>query len=228
MSIALVGVASANDPAGAASNPTTDAAAAVAGGGKASYWSRDNARLSLAGSAVAAPRWAAEVNADDSRLAFTQEEQDELVQHLRDALERLVALPSVPAQVGALAAAAPGPAVTLATPLRLQARITQASMPNITRNLLVMALPIPVPGVRSLLRSRGGASIEVALLRPGETEPAASFVCDHQVGLISVLDSYRRLAQAKTAMDRCADTFARSAAEGRLVDASQADQTAER
>jgi hypothetical protein len=196
-----------------------DAGAAVAGGGKAVFWSRDSARVPLAGVSVLAPQWTAEVNAEDSRLAFTPEEQQELVQHLRETLERVAALPSVPLNVGAGLSPA---AVQVAAP-RLQARITHASMPNITRNLLVMALPIPVPGVRSLLRSRGGATIEVALLRPGETEPSASFQCEHQVGLISLLDSYRRLAQAKTAMDRCADTLARSAAEGRLVEASSAD-----
>ena len=84
-------------------NAAADAAgatgAAVAGGGKAAFWSRNNAKFALSGVAVAAPQWNAEVNADDSRLAFTPEEQQELVQHLRGALERLVALPAVPLQV---------------------------------------------------------------------------------------------------------------------------------
>ena len=69
--------------------------AAVAGGGKAVFWSRNNERFALSGVAVANPQWNAEVNADDSRFAFTAEEQQELVQHLRDTLERLVALPAV-------------------------------------------------------------------------------------------------------------------------------------
>jgi hypothetical protein len=84
--------------------------------------------------------------------------------------------------------------------------------------MLVMALPIPIPGVRGLLRSRGGAGIDVAVLRAGEAEPLASFQCDHQMGMISFLNSYRRLAQAKTAMERCVDRFAWSVAEGRLVE----------
>lgn len=214
-------------------NAAADAAgatgAAVAGGGKAVFWSRNNAKFALSGVAVAAPQWDAEVNIDDSRLAFTAEEQQELVQHLRGALERLVAVPAVPVpavppQVEPADASAPA-APELATgaapaALGLQARITQATMPNITRNILVMALPIPIPGVRSLLRSRGGAGIDVTLVRSGEAEPLASFQCDYQMGMISILDSYRRLAQAKTAMDRCLDKLARSAPEGRLVDSA--------
>ena len=208
----------------AAADAGAAAGAAVAGGGKAVFWSRNNARFALSGAAVAAPQWGAEVNSDDSRLAFTAEEQQELVKHLRDALERLVALPVVPLQAepaDGSVPAAPGLATDAApSALGLQARITQATMPNITRNVLVMALPIPIPGVRSFLRSRGGASIDVALLRPGEAEPVASFQCDYQVGMISFLDSYRRLAQAKTAMERCVDKLARSAPEGRLVDSA--------
>lgn len=209
------------------SNAAADAGAAVAGAGKSSYWSRDNARLPLAGVLVAAPQWSAEVNADDSRFAFTPEEQQELVQHLRDALDRLVALPSVPLHVDPAASPTPlaGPPVAATSvgasaALRLQARITQASMPNIARNVLVMAIPLPIPGIRSLFRSRGGAAIDVALVRPGETEPTASFQCEHQVGLISLLDSYRRLAQAKTAMARCVEMLALSAPEGRLVESA--------
>ena len=209
-------------------NAAPDAAgatgAAVAGGGKAAFWSRNNAKFALSGVTVAAPQWNAEVNTEDSRLAFTPEEQQELVQHLRAALERLVALPAVPLQVepaDGSEPAAPVPATDAApAALGLQARITQATMPNITRNMLVMALPIPIPGVRSLLRSRGGAGIDVALVRSGEAEPLASFQCDYQAGMISILDSYRRLAQAKTAMDRCLDKLARSAPEGRLVDSA--------
>ena len=209
-------------------NAAADAAgatgAAVAGGGKAVFWSRNNAKFALSGVAVAAPQWNAEVNADDSRLAFTAEEQQELVQHLRAALERLVALPAVPLQVepadGSVPAASEPATAAAPAALGLQARITQATMPNITRNMLVMALPIPIPGVRSLLRSRGGAGIDVALVRSGEAEPLASFQCDYQAGMISILDSYRRLAQAKTAMDRCLDKLARSAPEGRLIDSA--------
>ncbi len=209
-------------------NAAPDAAgatgAAVAGGGKAVFWSRNNAKFALSGVAVAAPQWNAEVNADDSRLAFTAEEQQELVQHLRGALERLAALPTVPPQVEPAAGSVPvaSEPATAAAPaaLGLQARITQATMPNITRNMLVMALPIPIPGIRSLLRSRGGAGIDVALVRLGEAEPLASFQCDYQMGMISILDSYRRLAQAKTAMDRCLDKLARSAPEGHLVDSA--------
>ncbi len=196
--------------------------AAVAGGGKAVFWSRNNAKFALSGVAVAAPQWNAEVNADDSRLAFTPEEQQELVQHLRGALERLAALPAVPLQVepadGSVPAAPELAKGAAPATLGLQARITQATMPNITRNMLVMALPIPIPGVRSLLRSRGGAGIDVTLVRSGEAEPLVSFQCDYQMGMISILDSYRRLAQAKTAMERCVDKLARSAPEGRLVD----------
>ena len=209
-------------------NAAPDAAgatgAAVAGGGKAVFWSRNNAKFALSGVAVAAPQWNAEVNADDSRLAFTAEEQQELVQHLRGALERLAALPTVPPQVEPAAGSVPvaSEPATAAAPaaLGLQARITQATMPNITRNMLVMALPIPIPGIRSLLRSRGGAGIDVALVRSGEAESLASFQCDYQVGMVSILDSYRRLAQAKTAMERCVDKLARSAPEGRLVDSA--------
>ena len=209
-------------------NAAADAAgatgAAVAGGGKAAFWSRNNAKFALSGVAVAAPQWNAEVNADDSRLAFTAEEQQELVQHLRGALERLAALPTVPPQVEPAAGSVPvaSEPATAAAPaaLGLQARITQATMPNITRNMLVMALPIPIPGIRSLLRSRGGAGIDVALVRLGEAEPLVSFQCDYQMGMISILDSYRRLAQAKTAMERCVDKLARSAPEGRLVDSA--------
>ncbi|MCX7161314.1 MAG: hypothetical protein NT176_19955 [Proteobacteria bacterium] len=209
-------------------NAAADAAgatgAAVAGGGKAAFWSRNNAKFALSGAAVAAPEWNAEVNTEDSRLAFTPEEQQELVQHLRAALERLVALPAVPLQVEPADGSVPATSVpaTGAAPaaLGLQARITQATMPNITRNMLVMALPIPIPGVRSLLRSRGGAGIDVALVRSGEAEPLVSFQCDYQAGMISILDSYRRLAQAKTAMERCVDKLARSAPEGRLVDSA--------
>jgi len=199
-------------------------AAAVGGGGKAVFWSRNNARFALSGVTVAAPQWGAEVNTDDSRLAFTAGEQQELVQHLRDVLERLAARPAAPLQVepgDGSEPAAPGPATDAAPPaLDLQARITQVSMPNITRNVLVMALPIPIPGVRGFLRSRGGASIDVALVRPGEAEPFASFQCDYQVGMVSFLDSYRRLAQAKTAMERCVDKLAWSAPEGRLIDSA--------
>ena len=209
-------------------NAAPDAAgatgAAVAGGGKAVFWSRNNAKFALSGVAVAAPQWNAEVNADDSRLAFTAEEQQELVQHLRGALERLAAPPTVPPQVEPAAGSVPvaSEPATAAAPaaLGLQARITQATMPNITRNMLVMALPIPIPGIRSLLRSRGGAGIDVALVRLGEAEPLVSFQCDYQMGMISILDSYRRLAQAKTAMERCVDKLARSAPEGRLVDSA--------
>ena len=209
-------------------NAAADAAgatgAAVAGGGKAAFWSRNNAKFALSGVAVAAPQWNAEVNADDSRLAFTPEEQQELVQHLRGALERLGALPAVPLQVEPADGSVPAVSVpaTGAAPaaLGLQARITQATMPNITRNMLVMALPIPIPGVRSLLRSRGGAGIDVTLVRSGEAEPLASFQCDYQAGMISILASYRRLAQAKTAMERCVEMLARSAPEGRLVDSA--------
>jgi hypothetical protein len=209
-------------------NAAADAAgatgAAVAGGGKAVFWSRNNAKFALSGVAVAAPQWNAEVNADDSRLAFTPEEQQELVQHLRGALERLVALPAAPLQVepadGSVPAAPDLASGAAPAALGLQARITQATMPNITRNMLVMALPIPIPGIRSLLRSRGGAGIDVALVRLGEAEPLVSFQCDYQMGMISILDSYRRLAQAKTAMERCVDKLARSAPEGRLVDSA--------
>ena len=205
--------------------------AAVAGGGKAVFWSRNNERFALSGVAVANPQWNAEVNADDSRFAFTAEEQQELVQHLRDTLERLVALPAVPLPVESVAGSEPAAPVqiTSAAPaaLGLQARITQASMPNITRNLFVMALPIPIPGIRSLLRSRGGAGIDVALVRSGEAEPLASFQCDYQVGMVSILDSYRRLAQAKTAMQRCVDKLAWSASEGRLVDSAPVVAAAE-
>ena len=216
-------------------NAAADAAgatgAAVAGGGKAVFWSRNNAKFALSGVAVAAPQWNAEVNADDSRLAFTPEEQQELVQHLRAALERLVALPAVPLQVEPADGSVPATSVpaTGAAPaaLGLQARITQATMPNITRNMLVMALPIPIPGIRSLLRSRGGAGIDVALVRSGEAEPLASFQCDYQVGMVSILDSYRRLAQAKTAMQRCVDKLAWSASEGRLVDSAPVAAAAE-
>ena len=206
------------------------AGAAVAGGGKAAFWSRGNAKLALSGVTVGTPQWSAEVNADDSRLAFSQEEQQELLQHLRGTLDRLVTPTPLPVQsdpaadpepdtpATAAATAAGIAATTTAAALSLQVRITHATMPNITRNLFVMALPIPIPGIRSLLRSRGGAGIDVAFVRPGETEPLASFQCDYQVGMISILDSYRRLAQAKTAMERCVDTLARSAPEGRLVD----------
>ena len=146
------------------------------------------------------------------------------MQHLRGALERLAALPTVPPQVEPAAGSVPvaSEPATAAAPaaLGLQARITQATMPNITRNMLVMALPIPIPGIRSLLRSRGGAGIDVALVRLGEAEPLVSFQCDYQMGMISILDSYRRLAQAKTAMERCVDKLARSAPEGRLVDSA--------
>ena len=206
--------------------------AAVAGGGKAVFWSRNNERFALSGVTVATPQWNAEVNADDSRLAFTEEEQQELVLHLRDTLKRLVALPAVPLQVEPAAGAEPDATLQAmgaapAALLGLQARITQASMPNITRNLFVMALPIPIPGIRSLLRSRGGAGIDVALVRSGEAEPLASFQCDYQVGMVSILDSYRRLAQAKTAMQRCVDKLAWSASEGRLVDSAPVAAAAE-
>jgi hypothetical protein len=219
----------ANEP-GTATDAGSGAAAAVAGGGKATFWSRNNMKLSLSELAVTTPVWNAEVNAEDSRLAFTPEEQQELVQHLRGTLDRLVAPPAPPTplspelQTQLEPSAGPKPdmatVVATATPaaLSLQARITQASMPNITRNLFVLALPIPIPGVRSLLRSRGGAGIDVAIVRPGDAEPIVSFQCDHQMGMISILDSYRRLAQAKTAMERCVETLARSAPEGRLVD----------
>lgn len=206
------------------------AAAAVAGGGKAAFWSRDNAKLALSGVTVGTPQWSAEVNADDSRLAFTPEEQQELVQHLRGTLDRLVApspLPVQPAQSAAPETDTPEVAAAPPAALSLQARITHATMPNITRNLFVTALPIPIPGIRSLLRSRGGAGIDVALVRPGEPEPLASFQCDYQVGMISILDSYRRLAQAKTAMERCVETLARSAPEGRLVERAPAVAAAE-
>ena len=216
----------------AAADASSGTSAAVAGGGKAVFWSRNNERFALAGVAVATPQWNAEVNADDSRLAFTAEEQAELVQHLRDTLERLVTLPAVPPHVGP--ATGPEAAVPLhiepaagsdtagAAPavLGLQAYITQASMPNITRNWFVMALPIPIPGIRSLLRSRGGAGIDVAFVRSGEADRVASFQCDYQAGMVSILDSYRRLAQAKTAMERCVDKLASSAPEGRLVDSA--------
>ena len=208
----------------------TGAGAAVAGGGKAAFWSRGNAKLALSGVTVGTPQWSAEVNADDSRLAFTPEEQQELVQHLRGTLDRLVGPPPLPvpsAPTAGLEADTPEiatatTATTTAAALSLQARITHATMPNITRNLFVMALPIPIPGIRSLLRSRGGAGIDVAFVRPGEAEPLAGFQCDYQLGMISILDSYRRLAQAKTAMERCVDTLARSAPEGRLVDGAPA------
>ena len=62
--------------------------------------------------------------------------------------------------------------------------------------------------------------VDVALVRLGEAEPLVSFQCDYQMGMISILDSYRRLAQAKTAMDRCLDKLARSAPEGHLVDSA--------
>ncbi len=198
------------------------AGAAVAGGGKVAFWSRNNARVPLSGVVVAEPQWAAQVNPDDSRLAFTPEEQQELVQHLRDVLERQVALPVVQLQRqsppeamidASLIAVGAAPAV-----LGLHARITHAAMPNIFRNMLVMALPIPIPGVRGLLRSRGGVGIDMVLLRSADAELLASFQCDHQMGMISFFDSYRRLAQAKTAMERCVDKFAGSVAEGRLVD----------
>ena len=206
----------------AAADAGLGAGAAVAGGGKVVFWSRNNARGTLSGVVVAEPQWAAEINPDDSRLAFTPEEQQELVQHLRDVLERQVALPAVQLQkLSPLEAMTDASLMVVdAAPaaLGLHARITQAAMPNIVRNMLVMALPIPIPGVRGLLRSRGGAGIDVALLRSGEAEPLAIFQCDHQVGMISFLDSYRRLAQAKTAMERCVDKFAGSVAEGRLVD----------
>ncbi len=206
----------------AASDAGAGAGAAVAGGGKVVFWSRNNARFTLSGVVVAEPQWAAEVNPDDSRLAFTPEEQQELVQHLRDVLERQVALPAVQLQKQSPPEAMTDASLMVvdAAPaaLGLHARITQAAMPNIVRNMLVMALPIPIPGVRGLLRSRGGAGIDVALLRSGEAEPLASFQCDHQMGMMSFLDSYRRLAQAKTAMERCVDKFALSVAEGRLVD----------
>ena len=199
----------------AASDAGAGAGAAVAGGGKVVFWSRNNARVTLSGVVVAEPQWAAEVNPDDSRLAFTPEEQHELVQHLRDVLERQVALPAVQLQKQSPLEAMTDASLMVvnAAPaaLGLHARITQAAMPNIFRNLFVMALPIPIPGVR-------GAGIDVALLRSGEAEPLASFQCDHQMGMMSFLDSYRRLAQAKTAMERCVDKFAWSVAEGRLVD----------
>jgi hypothetical protein len=236
----------------AAADASSDNGAAVAGGGKAVFWSRNNERFALAGVAVATPQWNAEVNADDSRLAFTAEEQEELVQHLRNTLERLVALsavslreepaagsvPAVPLHLEPAAGSVPAVPLHLepaagsepeahlqaasAVPatLGLQAYITQASMPNITRNLFVMALPIPIPGIRSLLRSRGGAGIDVALVRTGEADRVASFQCDYQAGMVSILDSYRRLAQAKTAMERCVDKLAWSAPEGRLVDSA--------
>jgi hypothetical protein len=228
-------LASEPDPAADASS---DNGAAVAGGGKAVFWSRNNERFALAGVAVATPQWNAEVNADDSRLAFTAEEQEELVQHLRNTLERLVALsavslreepaagsvPAVPLHLEPAAGSEPEARLQAAgavpATLGLQAYITQASMPNITRNLFVMALPIPIPGIRSLLRSRGGAGIDVALVRSGEADRVASFQCDYQAGMVSILDSYRRLAQAKTAMERCVDKLAWSAPEGRMVDSA--------
>lgn len=207
----------------AAADASSGTGAAVAGGGKAVFWSLNNERFALAGVAVATPQWNAEVNADDSRLAFTAEEQEELVQHLSDTLERLVALPAVPLHVEPAAGSEPEARLqatgAVSAALVLQAYITNASMPNITRNLFVMALPIPIPGIRSLLRSRGGAGIDVALVRSGEADRVASFQCDYQVGMVSILDSYRRLAQAKTAMERCVDKLAWSATEGRLVDA---------
>lgn len=202
----------------AAADASSGTSAAVTGGGKAVFWSRNNERFALAGVAVATPQWNAEVNPDDSRLAFTAEEQEELVQHLRDTLERLAALPAAPLHVEP--AAGPELAGAAPAPLGLQAYITQASMPNITRNLFVMALPIPIPGIRSLLRSRGGAGIDVALVRSGEADRVASFQCDYHAGMVSILDSYRRLAQAKTAMERCVDKLAWSAPEGRLVDSA--------
>lgn len=202
----------------AATDASSVTSTEVAGGGKAVFWSRNNERFALAGVAVATPQWNAEVNANDSRLAFTAEEQAELVQHLRDTLERLVALPAVPLHTGPAAGSEPAGAAPAA--LGLQAYITQASMPNITRNLFVMALPIPIPGIRSLLRSRGGAGIDVALVRSGEADRVASFQCDYHAGMVSILDSYRRLAQAKTAMERCIDKLAWSAPEGRLVDSA--------
>ena len=222
----------------AAADASSDNGVAVAGGGKAVFWSRNNERFALAGVAVATPQWNAEVNADDSRLAFTAEEQQELVQHLRDTLERLVApsavslreepaagsAPAVPLHLEPAAGSEPEARLQVAgavpATLGLQAYITQASMPNITRNLFVMALPIPIPGIRSLLRSRGGAGIDVALVRSGEADRVASFQCDYQAGMVSILDSYRRLAQAKTAMERCVDKLAWSAPEGRLVDSA--------
>ena len=82
----------------AAADTGLGAGAAVAGGGKVIFWSRNNAKGTLSGVVVAEPQWAAEVNPDDSRLAFTPEDQQELVQHLRDVLERQVALPAVQPQ----------------------------------------------------------------------------------------------------------------------------------
>lgn len=218
----------------AAADAGLGAGAAVAGGGKVVFWSRNNARVTLSGVVVDEPQWAAEIKPDDSRLAFTPEEQQELVQHLRDVLERQVALPAVQLQkLSPLEAMTDASLMVVdAAPaaLGLRSRITRAAMPNIVRNMFVMALPIPVPGVRGLLRSRGGVGIDVTLLRSGEAEPLASFQCDHQVGMISFLDSYRRLAQAKTAMERCVDKLAWSVAGGRLVDgppvASVADHPA--
>lgn len=208
----------------AAADASSDNGAAVAGGGKAVFWSRNNERFALAGVAVATPQWNAEVNADDSRLAFTAEEQEELVQHLRNTLERLVALSAVSLREEPAAGSEPEAHLQAAgavpATIGLQAYITQASMPNITRNWFVMALPIPIPGIRSLLRSRGGAGIDVALVRSGEADRVASFQCDYQAGMVSILDSYRRLAQAKTAMERCVDKLAWSAPEGRLVDSA--------
>ena len=67
----------------------------------------------------------------------------------------------------------------------------------------------------------------MALVRSGEAEPLASFQCDYQVGMVSILDSYRRLAQAKTAMQRCVDKLAWSASEGRLVDSAPVAAAAE-
>ena len=84
-------------------NAAADAAgatgAAVAGGGKAVFWSRDNAKFTLSGVTVAAPQWNAEVNTEDSRLAFTPEEQQELVQHLLNAAWAPLGLHSVQAMV---------------------------------------------------------------------------------------------------------------------------------
>ncbi len=205
--------------------------AEVAGGGKVVFWSRNNAKITLSGVVVAEPHWAAEVNPDDSRLAFTPEEQQELVQHLRDVLERQVALPAVQLQKQSPLEAMTDASLTLvaAAPVAfgLHARITHAAMPNIFRNVLVAALPIPIPGVRGLLRSRGGAGINVVLLRSGDAELLASFQCDQQMGMISFVNSYRRLAQAKTAMERCVDKFAGSVAEGRQADGPPVASVAE-
>ena len=216
------GVSALASESNAAADAGPGAGAAVAGGGKVVFWSRNNARIPLSGAVVAAPQWAAEVNPDDSRLAFTPEEQQELVQHLRDVLERQVALPALQLQkqspLEAMTDASLMVVHAVPAAFGLHARITHASMPNIFRNMLVMALPIPIPGVRGLLRSRGGVGIDVVLFRSGDAELLASFQCDHQMGMISFFDSYRRLAQAKTAMERCVDKFAGSVAEGRLVD----------